>query len=332
MAGAGAAIAQAAGELAGLAGSIIGANSQKKAAKINARAAQEINRQQLEFAREIRGGNGSPVFLPLYSGDREQELFDLADDFFTQAVPSPDRASEVAATVAPFERSLSSALSDVQSGERTDRLLANTAPVREARTSGASAGLDSINQALDETLAKLNAAKTRQGFSGGGSSTSSRAVQATADARQRAAATITAANLANEREVAGIKNSGEDLALELALRSPEFAQSVLTLQAAPNMVPIQEFLQAASVFQPFNTSGTAGPASQLVGSLRVPQVSSVSPVANGLGFLAGSSTQFANQLMQQEMLDQLILQSQLSNAGNAGVQLPASNFTTGQVA
>ena len=57
-------------------GSLFGSSSAKKAAKATAAAQLEINRQQMDFARELRGEGGSPTFLPLYTGDRETELFE----------------------------------------------------------------------------------------------------------------------------------------------------------------------------------------------------------------------------------------------------------------
>lgn len=291
-------------------GSLFGSSSAKKAAKAQAAAQLEINKQQLDFARELRGADGSPVFLPTYSGDRETELFDLADELFNASAPGEGRSNEVAASVAPFLSDFESTLGDVRSGARTNRLLENNAPVRNARSASASSRLDAINQALDDTLAQLNASESKKGFSGGGSFRNNRALQSTLGARQGAADAVSAANLANATDEAGIRNQQEELALQLGLQSPELARSMISLQNAPSTIPIQEYLDALQVFMPFNTSQTTNAAASLVGGLRSPQFSGVSPAANALGFLGSFGSQYAAQQQQQQMLDQILNRQQ----------------------
>lgn len=301
-------------------GSILGGSSQKKAAKAQAKAQMEINRQQLEFARELRGADGSPVFLPTYSGDRETELFDLADTLFNTAAPGEGRSEQVAASVAPFISDFESTLGAVRSGERTNQLLENTAPVRSARSASASSRLDAINQALDETLAQLNASESKKGFSGGGSFRNNRALQSTLGARQGAADAVSAANLANATDEAGIRNQQEELALQLGLQAPDLARAAIGLRNAPNTIPIQEYLDALQVYAPFNTSQTSNAAASLVGGLRSPQFSGVSPAANALGFLGSFGSQYAAQQQQQQMLDQILNQQQQTQIPlNAGL-------------
>ena len=293
----------------GALGSLFGGSSAKKAAKKNADSQAQINREQLQFAREVRGEGGSPVFLPLYSRDRETELFDIADSLFTSAVPSGDRAGEVEATVAPFADAYNAAFADSQSGALTGRKLSSTDPVRGARTKAASSKLDAINQALDDILSQQTASESTKGFAGGGSFRSNRALQSTLGARQSAADAMSAAELANATEIAGIRNQGDDLAFQLAMQSPELANAALGLERAPSTVPIQEYLDAIQVFQPFNTSQGNAISGQLVGGLRAPQYTAVSPSGNLLGYLSGAGSQYAGYLQQQNMMDALMNQS-----------------------
>jgi len=302
----------------GLAGSLFGSSSAQKAAKAQAAAQLEINKQQLDFARELRGEGGSPVFLPTYSGDRETELFDVADTLFDSAAPGEGRSDEVAATVSPFLADFQATLGGVRSGERTNRLLQNNAPVRSARSSAASARLDAINQALDETLAQINASESKKGFSGGGSFRNNRALQSTLGARQDAAQATSAANLANATDEANIRNQQEELALQLGLQAPELARSVIGLQNAPNTIPIQEYLDALQVFAPFNTSQNNNAAASLVGGLRAPQFTPVSPAGNALGFLSGFGSQAIAAQQQQQILDQILSQPQTQAPLNSG--------------
>jgi hypothetical protein len=294
---------------ASAAGSVASSNATKKAAGKQANSQVQINQEQLDFARELRGEGGSPVFLPLYSRDRETELFDIADSLFTSAVPSGDRAGEVEATVAPFADAYNAAFADSQSGALTGRKLSNTDPVRGARTKAASSKLDAINQALDDILSQQNASESTKGFAGGGSFRNNRALQSTLGARQSAADAMSAAELANATEIAGIRNQGDDLAFQLAMQSPELANAALGLERAPSTVPIQEYLDAIQVFQPFNTSQGNAIAGQLVGGLRAPQFTGVSPTANALGSVAGSLSQYAAYQQQQKMMDGLMNQS-----------------------
>lgn len=305
---------------ASLAGSAMGASSQKSAANKSAKSQAQINQQQLDFARELRGDGGSPVFLPLYSRDRETELFDIADSLFADAAPKGNRSDEVEAFVSPFMEDFNTTLRDARSGERTDRILDNNAPVRNARTASASSRLDAINQSLDETLAQLNASESKKGFSGGGSFRNNRALQSTLGARQGAADAVSAANLANATDEAGIRNQQEELALQLGLQAPDLARAAIGLQNAPNTIPIQEYLDALQVYAPFNTSQTSNAAASLVGGLRSPQFSGVSPAANALGFLGSFGSQYAAQQQQQQMLDQILNQQQQTQIPlNAGL-------------
>lgn len=307
----------------GLGGSLFGGSSSKKAAAKQAKAQAQINQQQLDFARELRGEGGSPVFLPTYSGDRETELFDIADTLFANAAPSSNRDSEVEALATPFLNDFNTTLRDVRSGERTNQLLENTAPVRSARSASASSRLDAINQALDETLAQLNASESKKGFSGGGSFRNNRALQSTLGARQDAANAVSAANLANAADEANIRNQQAELALQLGLQAPDLARASIGLQNAQNTVPIQEYLDALQVYAPFNTSQTNNAAASLVGGLRSPQFSGVSPAANALGFLGSFGSQYAAQQQQQQMLDQILIQQmaqQFPVNGGLGVQ------------
>ena len=298
----------AAGAL-GLAGSIFGASAEKKAAKKNANAQSEINRTQLEFARELRGEGGKPVFLPLYSGNREQELFDVADSLFTKAAPSASRGSEVEAITQPFEASFNSAVSDARNGNLTNRKLANSSGVRSARTKGANARLDAINQSLDEVLSQQNAQASQKGFSGGGSFRNNRALQSTLNARQEAANTLTAAELANAIGEASIRNEGEDLAFQLGIQSPDLAQAALGLDRAPTTVPIQEYLDALQVLAPFNTSQNTNAAANLVGGLQAPQFQGVSTAGNALGFTSGALGNIFAAKQQQDNFDKLLEQA-----------------------
>lgn len=301
-------------------GSLFGSSSAKKAAKAQAAAQMEINKQQLDFARELRGADGSPVFLPTYSGDRETELFDLADNLFNTAAPGEGRSEQVAASVAPFMADFESTLGAVRSGERTNRLLENNAPVRNARSASASSRLDAINQALDETLAQLNASESKKGFSGGGSFRNNRALQSTLGARQDAANAVSAANLANATDEANIRNKQEELALQLGLQAPELARASIGLQNAPNTIPIQEYLDALQVYAPFNTSQNNNAAASLVGGLRAPQFNAISPTANALGFLSSFGSQYAAQQQQQQLLEQILgQQPQTQIPLNAGL-------------
>lgn len=287
-------------------GSLFGSSSAKKAAKATAAAQLEINRQQMELARELRGEGGSPVFLPLYSEDREQELFNQADLLFSNAAPGEDRSVEIAEAVSPFGDAFDAAFEDSQSGALTNRRISNTDPVRGARTKSASAKLDAVNQALDDIISQQNASESTKGFSGGGSFRNNRALQATLGARQSAADALTSAELANAQEVADIRNRGEDLAFQLAMQSPELANAALSLDRAPSTVPIEEYLDALQVFAPFNTSENSSSAAALIGGLRAPTYTPVSPTGNLLGFLSGAGSQYAGHLQSQELIDSLI--------------------------
>lgn len=316
----------------GALGSLFGGSSSKKAAKKQADSQAQINRDQIAFAKELRGEGGSPVFLPLYSRDRETELFDIADDIFTSAAPDANRTNEIAAQVAPFEDAFNAAFTDSQDGSLTNRKLSNTDAVRSARTNSASAKLDAVNQALDDILSQQNASESTKGFSGGGSFRTNRALQSTLGARQSAADAMSSAELANAQEVAGIRNQGEDLAFQLAMQSPELANAALSLDRAPSTVPIQEYLDAIQVFQPFNTSQNNSIAGSLVGGLRSPQFTPVSPGGNLLGFLSGAGSQYAGYLQQQQMMDQV---GKIPLQYNQPSQVPeydASIFALGGVA
>ena len=288
----------------GAAGNALGSSKAAKAAKAQAQAQGDINKQQLDFARELRGANDTPVFLPIYSKGREKELFRNANSLFNAANPADNRAGEVSAITQPFEAAFGSAFRSATDGSHTGRSLANTAPVRSARTNSATAQLDSINQALDELLSQQNAQASQKGFAGGGSFRNNRALQSTLGARQEAANAMSAADLANAIEEASIRNQGEDLAMQLGLQSPELAKAALSLNRAPNTVPIQEYLDALQVFAPFNTSQNNNAAASLVGGLQAPQFSGVSPAANALGFASGAASQYASYLQQNEAAKQ----------------------------
>lgn len=236
------------------------ADNEREVQRKNQEAWDAYRRQYLDEFRKSRGSEGN-AFMPLYFGTGADSFEKkLADDYkaLYSGLPKVNPADYAAANAAylPMMEASRGALADVYNGNLTNARLGYLEPVNQARTKMARGNQDAIFQALKERINLLNAQNARKGFSGTGSFAQNRLLGSTIGARQTAANTIGAADLANAMDTRAIHDSGADL--RLRMDPSKQAANYLSYMAMPTAAATGDFmtrLQPTSAFR----IGTAMP-------------------------------------------------------------------------
>lgn len=192
--------------VSGTIGAIDSAGAQANSAESAAMSQKFTNKQNYKMFQESRGSTGSAV-LPLYLKSSDGTSFeskigtDLISDYNDAAVPLSDFQAPMTKYAAD-QTSADAFAGDIFNGGITRKLLDEAKPVQEARL--ASARSDSMD-ALNKTLASIDAAQAGKGFTG--DSYGNRMLQF--QGRKAAGESISAASLQNLGENQQIKNYGD---------------------------------------------------------------------------------------------------------------------------
>lgn len=251
--------------VSGTIGAVLGSAAQRDAARKNLQAARESNELNYRMFQEGRGSGGH-AFLPMFFGGREKSLAKDAMGFYDASkrlLGSPDeQLTKYNAAIDRFKPLIDAStgtLEDVYNGNLTNTRQGYLQPVKEARVDAAKTQQQSVLDGLKERINALNASSAKKGYSGTGSFAQNRLLNATIGARQGAAGTLAAANLANAEDTRDIYDNGASLKLQLMQMPMQRAQQALNLQMLPlaqvqenfsrSMQPFEFFRMAPSSFR-----------------------------------------------------------------------------------
>jgi len=205
----------------------------------------DLNYQQF---LEGRGSKGSAV-LPLYLKTEEGKPFEekMGKDIMAAYEEGGNlKMGDFGSTVAglqPAQARAQQTVNDIFGGGITQKLLSNTAPERQARTAAAST---SSMEALNKTLANINATQAGRGYSG--DSYASRLLQL--QAQQATGQAQAQAQAQNLKEIGDIRNYGD-----VTLPMQNLQQPMAMARQAGNfqMLPSDLYYQMLSQrMQPLN--------------------------------------------------------------------------------
>ncbi len=187
--------------ISGTIGGILQANAQNAATKGARKSQKEANALTRELYDESRGSTGHALF-PTYTGDFEKNLsLDLMKGYEDSAAPLASFETSTR-KLAGAETGAEQFTNDIFSGGITKRLLEEAQPVQAARLSSAR---QSSMDALNKTLAAIDAAQAGKGFTG--DSFGNRMLRFAGT--RSAGDAVSAAKLANLGEVQQIENYGD---------------------------------------------------------------------------------------------------------------------------
>lgn len=241
--------------VSGTLGAVLGAKSQRDAARQNAQQVADQNALQRELYYNARGAGGNAI-LPMYFGPTEQRLsndavnnYDASQAFF--GTPA-ERLAQGAAIRDRYQGLMDSGtdvLTNLYGGGLQNRLTNEYAPVAAATTALAKTKSGGILQGLRERIAALNAGNAAKGFVGSGSTAQNSLLRATIGGRQDAAAALAGGDLQNQLGYQNIR----DRILQLQFGNLDQASNRARQDAALQQLPAE---YAASLYQqqtaPFN--------------------------------------------------------------------------------
>ena len=256
-------------------GAVSSANATKSAASSAAQSQADANAQNLLEYNQSRGSTGSAV-LPTYltnpngSGTFEQSLgSDLISAYNGSNVPLSSFQSATA-PLAPATAAANRFTNDIFNGGITNTLLGEAAPVEAATLSGAR---QSSMDALNKTLAAIDAAQAGKGFSG--DSYGNRMLKFQANKTQGDA--VSAANIANLAQNQQIENYGNvtnpqnNLSLPGTMATMDtnmaFAPQAGYLNSLNQRIQPFDFLKLGAGNPPSSAPLPVAPASQVGGTI-----------------------------------------------------------------
>lgn len=174
-------------------------------------------------------------------------------------------------------------ISDVFSGELTNQMLGEAAPVQEARIKLANVEKDAGIEALQDKLNEIRTIQGRKGYSGD----SSASQRLEFDARRRigtdSARAMGAAQLTNAQQTQAIQGQGRDLMFRSLDVPYNRAQQSINLSNLPTTAAQQRFSAALSPFQFFRTSPASFNAQPAPERSSVPSDAQIALTALGRG-------------------------------------------------
>lgn len=278
----------------GIAGALT-ASAQEEAAQRNAEALKEINRLQIEWAKETG-------VYPYHLREQERALARQAWDTSQVIARDPNQAlAEYRRLTESLSGILPGTIADVTSGAWERKQLEALKPVAEARLSSARAGADAWNVAIQSQLKAMEAANARGGYRGRGSAETSRAIAGAAQGLNAAKQAVLQAELQNASEALAVRQKEAERLYQLAMQSPEIAGALIKVAQAPYGALAQEYLTRLSPFETFRV-GRAGAL-----PIQAPQYQSSIPAgaiaAQGFGTLGTTIGQY---FAQQDAYEQLM--------------------------
>lgn len=307
-------------------------NASDDAKKQNAKDLKSTNKTNLRLFREGRGmpnefGDVSSV-LPYYA-DEEKLGADAMSYYQAMRASEGTPAEQIAryresiGRYRPMIEAGDRDLAGIYSGSVTDEELAAARPVFGARSALAETQSEGIMEGLSARLNTLSADRARQGYSGGSSFDTNRALASTIMARQAAAGARGGANLANAEQEFGLRLGGINRRLS-AMDAPfQRAGQLGQFESLPGQLAGQSFKQSMSPFEFFRISPNA---------YQAPQPYPVQPGIGmgqiiGAGLGAAGST-LGNYYMNKQLLDQINARN--SMATNYGGVSNWSGLSAGQ--
>lgn len=242
--------------VSGTTGAILGADAQRHAANVNADIARQTNEANKRMFDESRGSTGSAV-LPTYLKTAEGDPFeaqlgkDLQDIWNTTKETGPS-ITDLTTANAPYAQMQSQAANEagkIFSGEKGDELLSNLRPVQAARQKSVTFKRAAAIDALNKTLADIEAKQSAQGFrsdSLGSRLLSFKANKTAADEGAAAQSGVDIQNATDERAV-------RDQNAMLPIQNLSLPYSMAQQEINSRLLPANAFLdQTARRLQPFN--------------------------------------------------------------------------------
>lgn len=315
--------------------------AQKEASKRSADAQERINAQQIAYQESLLGEGGVPVNLPRYTGPYEsQVLFPEAQRIFDatgQTVASPAEYEAILNQARPTLGLSSDQIARLFSGDLTREQLGFLSPVADARMAVAEAQRQAISEGLAEERNRINAARARQGFVGGGSMANNQLLAATLRARTGAANTATMAELQNRLDRLLTQTRGQEQATQAAISGVPFqqVQRQLEVERLPAQYVGEQFAARLSPFRFFQV-----PSKPNALAIQAPQFQPITSTGQIVGTAIGQGASsvgnfFANKYFADQMNQQAMLNANPNYVGSvpgggAGFAVPISALPANQ--
>lgn len=239
---------------------VLNADAIKAAADKNAAALRDINSEQIDYARQSRGKDGLPTWLPLYTGDYESgTLFPQAQNTYNAAMNylgSPSDAIKFNQGVLnSWNKAIDNSgqiVKSLFSGQHTSDELANQQAVNQARLAAAGSVRTATNLNIQDRLNQMKAQQANRGFVGGSTFDQSAMLRDVAPMYNQAAGAETSARLQNATDDAAIKQNNWLMAIQNPTLPNQMAATDMSTESLPALQAIQDRLTAAGIFAPFN--------------------------------------------------------------------------------
>lgn len=241
----------------------MGAQAQKKAAETAAAAQREQYMAELGFAREMQGEGGTPVWIPRYGADTEQQLFRNTSDIYNTGYgyggTSAQKLASAGGISGQYSSALQNAVQGVTSGQYGAGRLADLAPVQAARLQQGKATAQAWSDALQNRLNSITAGNRRGGYGGSGTAEQRQLLGQEFGARTAAAQATSGAVLSNAMQEQQVRDENRQLALQVGMQSPEIAKALLSMQNAPIESLVANQRSLMQLYEPFRTKSVQGP-------------------------------------------------------------------------
>lgn len=278
--------------------------------------------------------NGTPVFMPYYTGEDELGLYGNAKGVYDTTMKNwggPEGLIKKNTDAAEQFRGMMSQgkgiAGDLFSGQRTNQRLAELAPVAGARLNSAAAQRQAINTNLQQRLNALEAQQANKGFVGGSTFDRSAMYRSALPDYQTAAAIMADAKLQNELAGQQIRNEDWNMAFQNLNLPAQMAQQYVAFENLPTSQAVASYNDLMGVYSPFMLKEWNPPTRS-----NMPEVK---PVGSTLGAVTSTASDFlsdyTNYANQQKTMDWIAQQAELERQARANQYSwmnPSTNSST----
>ena len=313
---------------AGVAGSVMSAEAQRKASSQAAESQRDTNNLNYKMWLEGRGSQGN-AFLPLYFQSPDGTPFegdvlakDAMDAYYAGRVDPYARYADYQQTIDPYlqssEQAYAQALGLID-GTVRQKELQYQQPVIDMRRNQAGVYVSAAEDALQRQLGDIRAARALQGFSGDSLAANRLSLDARNQAATKGALALSEADLQNAIDIRDINTNDMTRAIQNAQLPAQLAEANLQLKQLPDKYMANAQQLQLSAMQPFNI-GT--------GNFTYQPLPPPVPNQTGAAVLSGVSqgaSGLTGYLQNQKAIDALNTRNTSNQLTQAGMQTP-SNF------
>lgn len=233
--------------------------------------------------------NGTPVFMPYYTGEDELGLYSNAKGIYDTTMKNwggseglLKKNTAAAEQFRPLMGQGKGFVGDLFSGKRTQQRLGQFQPVANARIGTAAAQRQAINTNLQQRLNALEAQQANRGFVGGSTFDRNAMYRAALPDYQQAAVAMANANLANAEDVNRIQNEDWNMAFQNINLPAQMAQQYVAFENLPSSEAVAAYNNLMGVYTPFALKQWTPPARN--------QIPQITPTGSDWGAAAGTAS------------------------------------------